>query len=107
MEMGNSYLAHSVVVCDQRINSLDGHETLINGTVLDVGVENVGGYDGGQIMNVHLASGVLVHMRERRCPIEEREQDFHRISMGLGQETARQVQNPLLLFRIGEFCQVS
>lgn len=59
-----TYLAHGVVIRDQGVDSFNRQEALIHSAVLGIGVEDVGCDDSCKIVNVHLASRVLVHVRE-------------------------------------------
>lgn len=59
-----TYLAHGVVVRNESVYCFNGLETLIYSAVLSIGVEDIGRHDSGEIVNVHLASRFLIHMRE-------------------------------------------
>jgi hypothetical protein len=65
-----THLAHLLVALNERVHNLDCQEIIINGG-LSVGEENVGGYDGGQVMRVHFRSRFLVNLVERCNPVEE------------------------------------
>lgn len=62
---GMTYLAHSVVVCDESIDCFNSQKALVHGSGLSVGVKDVRRDDSRKIVNVHLASGFFVYMRER------------------------------------------
>lgn len=52
-----------------------------------VGEEDVGRDDGGEVVEVHLGAGLLVHDREGGGPIQEGEEYLHCVPMCFGEET--------------------
>ena len=88
-----TYLTHTLITLNQTMHSLDGQEAIIDRHILLAPMQHIGRDDGGQIMDIHLAPALLVHVREGRDPVEEGEQDLHGVAVGLGQETAGQMQD--------------
>lgn len=73
----HTYLTHRLVILDQRMYCLDRQEsTVIHARCLVVGREYIWGDHGGKVMSIHLASRLLVDMREGRYPVQEREEYF-------------------------------
>lgn len=60
-----TYLAHGVIIRDEGIDRLDREETLVHGAILRVGIEDIRRHDGRKVVNVHLATRLLVDMGER------------------------------------------
>lgn len=98
-----AYLTHGVIERDERVDRLNGQETFIHCAIFRIRIENVWGHDCGEVMNVHLAARFFINVRKRRGPVQERKQDLHRIAVSFGKKTAGEVQDSLLLLRIGQF----
>lgn len=62
---GLTNLAHGVVVGDEGIDSFNCQEALIHGSGFSVGVKDVRRNDSRKVVDIHLASGFFVYMRER------------------------------------------
>jgi hypothetical protein len=61
--MGVAYFAHLVVVFDEGVDGFDAEETLVGDDSLGVVVfEDVGTDDGGEVVGVHFAAALLVHL---------------------------------------------
>jgi hypothetical protein len=62
----SAYLTERVVVLDQSVNRLDSKEAVVNlwysrlAVLLVVGVQDVRSHNGGKVVNIHLASGLLI-----------------------------------------------
>ena len=59
-----AHLAHGVVVLDERMHGLDREEGLVHDGGLRTGVQDIGSDDCCEVVNIHLRSGLLVHVRE-------------------------------------------
>ena len=79
-------------------NGADGEERLVLGRVLALGVEDVGTDDGGQIGQIHLAARLLVDVGEGGDPLEEDEDDLHRVAVRFGQQAADEMEDARALF---------
>ena len=79
-----TYLGHLIVAFDEHVDGFDGEETFVHAGTARVGSEDVGCDDCGDVVRVHFAAALFVHLREGGCPVEECEQDFHRVSVALG-----------------------
>ena len=90
-----TYHAEVVLVFQETHDGFNSKETLILSGVLRFRVENVGGDHSRQVVKIHLASCLLIHMRERRNPPQEQTDRLHTVAVGLWQQTASQVQNRL------------
>jgi hypothetical protein len=66
-----THLAHAFIAFNQAMDSFDGQKALVHVRILVARVEDVWRNNGGEIVDVHLASGVFVHGAEGRCPVKE------------------------------------
>ena len=60
-----SYLTHALVALDQTVYGLDRQETVVHRHRVLAAMQHVRCDDSRKIVNVHLASTLLVYMRER------------------------------------------
>lgn len=95
-----TYLTHTLITLNQTMHSLDSQEAIIDRHILLAPVQHIRRDNGSQIMDIHLAPALLVHVREGRDPVEESEQDLHRVAVGFGQETAGQMQDAAPAFAV-------
>jgi hypothetical protein len=94
-----TYLTHALIAFNQAMNSLNGKEALVHIGILVTRVEDIRSDNRGEIVDIHLASGVLVHSAEGRSPIQEIEQDLHGIPVDFGEKAAGEVKyTPPLIF---------
>lgn len=89
--VGKTYLAHTLVALNQTMHRLDRQKAIVHRYVLLTPMDHVRRDDGRQIVDVHLASALLVDVAERRDPVHEREQHLHGIPVLFGQQAARQM----------------
>lgn len=87
-------LENLVLVLEQLVHRTDGEEALVARRILRPGVEDVGGDDGRQILQVHLAAGFLVDVREGGDPFEEDEEDLDAVPMRFREKAGDEVECP-------------
>ena len=54
--MHRTYLTQALVILDQAVHGLDGEEAILNLQILGTRVQDVGGYDCSEVVDVHLAA---------------------------------------------------
>ena len=89
----STYLTHALVTLDQAVYGFDGQEAVVHGHMIFAAVQDVWSDDGSQVVNVHLAAALFVHVAETGDPVQERKEDLHGISVCLGKQAASQVQH--------------
>ena len=105
-----THFTHLIVVIDQHVHGFDGEEAVVDGSgfAARLGLfEDVGCYDGGEVVRVHFAADFFVDLRKGRRPVEEAKEDLGRVAVGLGQEAAGEVEDTFSLLFIGDFYHVS
>jgi len=71
---------------------LDGDERLVSKRIPSFRVEDAGSDDRREVLKIHLASGFLVDVRERRDPFEEDEDDLHRVPVAAREKADDEVE---------------
>lgn len=86
-----------VLHLEKRGDGLDGDKALVPERVAALGVEDARREDRREVGKVHLGACFLVDVRERGNPLEEDEENLHRVSVVPREEADDEVEVPLPL----------
>lgn len=84
----------------------DSREALVLVRILPPRVENIRTNHRREIVEVHLGARLFVDVREGGDPFKEDKDDFHRVPMTLGHETANEMHNLLALVNVLYACAI-
>jgi hypothetical protein len=97
MQLVVTYLRELIIVLDEIEDNL--HGTLVDTAdfLVIAFAQNVWSHHGCDVPRVHLVTRLFVDCVERGHPVEEAEQDLHRVAVGFRQQTQHEVKNLLSL----------